>query len=140
MLYRNTRDNILKSAAKMPPENYAFKPAPEVRSFAAMLGHIADSQYRFCGAASGQMKPAPGVEKSQTTKEGVIAGLKESFAFCDAAYDSLTDASALEKVKWGQSERHRLFVLHFNAFHIMEHYGNIVTYLRIKGIVPPSSE
>lgn len=138
-LYTNVKNNILKSAEKMPESNYAFKPSPDVRSYVAVLGHVADSQYFFCGAAKGESKDS-NVEKEVTTKAGVIEALKASFAYCDAAYDGLTDAGGAAMMKFGKTERSKSGILNFNVAHDFEHYGNLVTYLRIKGIVPPSSE
>jgi uncharacterized damage-inducible protein DinB len=132
--------NILKSAEKMPEENYSFKPTPDVRSYAALLGHVADAQYMFCSAVSGD-KPTPAnVEKTKTSKADITAALQGAFAYCGKVYDSLNDESAAQVVKFFGGERSKLNVLQFNNIHNMEHYGNIVTYLRLKGIVPPSSE
>jgi uncharacterized damage-inducible protein DinB len=138
-LYTNVKTNILKSAEKMPESNYAFKPSPDVRNYGAVIGHITDSQYFFCGAAKGETKDS-NVEKEVTTKAGLIEALKASFAYCDAAYDSLTDANGAMMMKFGKGERSMSGILNFNLAHDFEHYGNLVTYLRIKGLVPPSSE
>jgi uncharacterized damage-inducible protein DinB len=80
-----------------------------------------------------------GVEKSKTTKADLQAALAESFKFCDAAFDGLTAARANEAIKFFLPNQTRLSVLAFNAAHDFEHYGNIVTYMRMKGMVPPSS-
>ncbi|GIU74751.1 MAG: hypothetical protein KatS3mg004_1838 [Bryobacteraceae bacterium] len=139
-LHDMVKNNILRSAEKMPEENYAFRPTPEVRSFGQLLGHIADAQYLFCSAVLGKPTPAPGVEKTKTSKADLIAALKEAFAYCDSAYAGMTDAKLAETVKFFGREQARATVLSFNTAHNNEHYGNIVTYLRMKGIVPPSSE
>lgn len=139
-LHDMVKNNILRSAEKMPEENYAFRPTPEVRSFRQLLGHIADAQYMFCSAVLGKPTPAPGVEKTKTSKADLIAALKEAFAYCDSAYAGMTDAKLAETVKFFGREQARATVLSFNTAHNNEHYGNIVTYLRMKGIVPPSSE
>lgn len=138
--WEGVRNNILRSAEKMPEENYAFKPVPEVRSFAQLLGHIADANYMICSAARGVARPQVQVEKTMTTKAQLVAAVKESAAFCDAGFADLTDAKAAEAVKMFGRERARLTVLNMNTSHDNEHYGNIVTYMRIKGLVPPSSE
>ena len=138
-LYTNVKGNILKSAEKMPEASYSFKPSPDVRNYGEVLGHIADSQYFFCGAAKGESKDSK-VEKEVKTKEGLVAELKKSFAYCDAAYDSLTDSNGAMMMKFGKGERSMTGILNFNVAHDFEHYGNLVTYLRIKGVVPPSSE
>lgn len=113
---------------------------PEVRSFGQIVGHVADAQYTFCSVVLGEKNPAPGIEKSKTTKADLIKGLNDGFAYCDKAYNGMTDAQAVEMVKFFGQDRAKLTVLSFNNAHNDEHYGNIVTYMRIKGLVPPSSE
>jgi uncharacterized damage-inducible protein DinB len=137
--YNADKNNILKSAEEMSEANYAFKPSPDVRTFGAVVGHIADSQYFFCGAALGESKDS-NAEKEITTKAGLIDALKKSFAYCDQAYDALTDANGAMMMKFGSGNRTVLGILNFNVEHDAEHYGNLVTYLRIKGLVPPSSQ
>jgi uncharacterized damage-inducible protein DinB len=132
---------IVAAAAKIPEDVYAFKPTPEVRSMGQLFGHIADANFGICGAASGQKPPMTDVEKTKTTKADLQAAVAESFKFCDAAYASLTDTSANETVKFFlPGTNTRLGVLGFNNAHAFEHYGNIVTYMRLKGMVPPSSQ
>ena len=139
-LYGMVKNNILRSAEKMPEENYSYKPTPDVRSFGQLLGHVADAQYLFCSAVLGKPPQPPSIEKSKTSKADLTQALKDAFAYCDQAYDSLTDAHAGDIVKFFGAERTKDTVLSFNMGHNFEHYGNIVTYLRLKGIVPPSSE
>lgn len=131
---------IERAAEKMPEEEYGFKPDPAVRSFGQILGHIADADYLFCSIALGEKNPSPQVEKTKTTKSDLTSALHDAFAYCSRAYDALTDASANDTVKAFNGERNKLGVLWFNASHNLEHYGNLVVYMRIKGIVPPSSE
>ena len=137
--YTVVKNYLLESAGKMPEENYGFKPAPRVRTFGQILGHVAEEQYFFCGAAKGEEKAAD-VEKTKTSKADLLLALKDSFAYCYAVYDSLTDGSAVEMVRRGQSQRTKVGILWGNTIHDNQHYGNIVTYLRIKGLVPPSTE
>jgi uncharacterized damage-inducible protein DinB len=139
-LYNLIKGNLVKAAEKMPEENYAFKPTPEVRSFGQIVGHIADAQYLFCSPVLGQENPKPGIEKSKTTKADLVQALNEAFAYCDKAYDGMIDAHAAEIVKFFGRDFAKLSVLSFNSAHNNEHYGNVVTYMRIKGLVPPSSE
>lgn len=138
-MYGAVKGYILKSADKMPEANYSFKPSPDVRSYGQILGHLIDDQYFFCGAALGEAKPSE-AEKKLTTKTELVAGLKVAFAYCDSAYDSLTDAKGGMLMKFGRGERTLSGILNFNVSHDFEHYGNLITYLRIKGLVPPSSE
>ena len=129
----------MKSAEKMPESNYAFKPSPEVRNYGAILGHLADDQYFFCSAAKGEKKDTK-IEKEVTSKAALMEELNKAFAYCDEAYDALTDAQGPTMMKFGRGERSLSGILNFNVAHDFEHYGNLITYLRIKGLVPPSSE
>ena len=138
--YTYAKTEVLKAAEKMPAENYSFRPTDDVRTFAEVLGHIADATYGICGGAIGQKGPGTSVEKTKKTKPEVIDALKEAFAFCDKAWDGMTTAKALETVKMFGGDKSRISVLDFNTGHTYEHYGNLATYLRIKRIVPPSSE
>jgi uncharacterized damage-inducible protein DinB len=138
-VYTSVKNNILRSAEKMPEENYGFKPAPRVRTFGQLLGHVAEEQYIFCGSVRGEQKAAD-IEKTKTSKADLLVALHESFSYCDAAYDGLTDAAAVEMVKVGAAEHTKLRMLWVNTVHDESHYGNMVTYLRIKGLVPPSTE
>jgi uncharacterized damage-inducible protein DinB len=139
-LYSIIKTNLTKAAEKMPEENYGFKPTPDVRSFGQIVGHVADAQYLFCSAALGEKNPAPGIEKSKTSKADLVKALNDAVAYCDKAYDGLTDAHAAEIVKFFGRDQAKLSVLAFNNAHSDEHYGNLVTYMRLKGLVPPSSE
>ncbi|MGZ5445874.1 MAG: DinB family protein [Thermoanaerobaculia bacterium] len=131
---------LLGSAEKMPEENYDFRPTESVRSFGQIVGHVADSQYLFCSMALGEKNPAPGIEKTRTSKADLVAALKDAFAYCDRAYDGMTDASAADIVKLMGRDTPKLSVLTVNSVHNAAHYGNLVTYLRMKNIVPPTSE
>jgi len=131
---------LLGSAEKMPEENYSFKPTDAVRSFGQVVGHVADAQYLFCSVALGEKNPAPKIEQTKTSKADLIAALKDAFAYCDKAYDGMTDASATQMVKLFGGDMPKPIVLTVNDMHASEHYGNLVVYLRLKNIVPPSSE
>ena len=139
LTYQQVKGYILKAADLMSEENYSFKPTPEVRSFGQLLGHIADAQYAFCASAMGAAPEPRGIEKSKTSKADLTAALKEAFAYCDGAYEKMTDANASETVKLFGRDRTRAGALAFNNAHDYEHYGNIVTYMRLKGMVPPST-
>ncbi len=140
MIYSMTKNDVLKSAEEMPEENYSFKPVSSVRTFGQLIGHVADAQYEFCSPVIGDDKQPPSIEKSKTSKADLIQALKDAFAYCDQAYNGMTDAHAVEMVKFYGRSLPTLTVLDFNNGHSSEHYGNLVTYLRIKGLVPPSSQ
>jgi uncharacterized damage-inducible protein DinB len=140
MFYLNAKQDILRSAEKMPENKYAFKPVDSVRSYGQVLAHVADGQYEFCGGAAGKHDDK-GIEQNAKTKADIVAALKAAFAYCDAIYAGMTDAKAAEMIPaFGGTKITRLSMLDFNVSHTMEHYGNLVTYLRIQGVVPPSSE
>jgi uncharacterized repeat protein (TIGR03803 family) len=138
-MFDRAKDNILKSAQMVPEKDYAFKPVDTVRNFGQIVGHVADAQYLFCSVALGEKNPAPNIEKTKTTKVDLVAALNDAFAYCDKAYSGMTDAHAADMVKFFGRDMAKLTVLSFNVAHNMEHYGNLVTYMRIKGMVPPSS-
>ena len=140
LIYGGVKAILLRSAEKMPEENYGFKPADTVRSFGQIVGHVADSQYYFCSVALGEKNPGLKIEQTKTSKADLVASLKDAFAYCDKAYDGMTDASAVETVKLFGSDMAKRDVLTANAMHGVEHYGNLIVYLRMKNIVPPSSE
>ncbi len=139
--FQTVRGYILKSAEKMAEADYGFKPTPEVRSFGSLLGHVANANYSMCARAAGEKSPAPGdIEKTKTTKAELVEALNGAFAYCDKVFGAMTDARGVEMVDFFGGKQPRLAVLAFNTAHTYEHYGNIVTYMRLKGLVPPSSE
>lgn len=131
---------IVAAAQKMPEENYSFKPAPEVRTFGQLVGHQADSAYYFCSQAAGEAPPVTGIEKGKTVKADLIAALKDAVAYCNKVYAAMTDVKGVETIKLMNLDMPKLTVLAANFAHTYEHYGNMATYMRIKGIVPPTSE
>jgi uncharacterized damage-inducible protein DinB len=142
--YDIIKGNTIKAAAMMPEEHYAFKPTEKVRSFGALVGHIADANYGFCSTVLGEKPPDGGfdrpIEKSKTTKADLEKALAASFAYCDKVHAGMTDTAGAAMVKSFFGEMAKLSVLEFNTHHDFEHYGNIVTYMRMKGLVPPSSK
>ena len=138
-VYEMVRTNIVKSAEKMPEDQYSFKPTDAVRSFGQLVGHLADANNNMCAASLGVANPNPGIEKAKTSKADLVAALKAAVDLCDKAYN-ITDAQAMEKIKYRNTERIRAGHLHYNAFHSNLHYGNLITYLRLKNLTPPSSE
>jgi uncharacterized damage-inducible protein DinB len=139
--YEGIRDYFIRAAEKMPEAEYAFKPTPEVRSFAQQIAHVADDQYNLCAPARGESRKASytDIESRLSKKAELIPALKEAFAYCDAAYGALTDANGTESAMGGKM-RSRFSMLNWNLWHTWEHYGNIVVYMRMKGLVPPTSE
>jgi uncharacterized damage-inducible protein DinB len=133
-------DNITKAAEQMPEADYAYKPVATVRSFGELIGHVAGSQHLICAAALGEPQPAEdAVEKSAKTKAALVTALKESTEHCKKAY-AITAANGAMSVELFGGKNTRFGALALNAVHDGEHYGNIVTYMRMKGMVPPSSQ
>lgn len=140
MMYRGVKAILLRSAELMPEEHYGFKPTETVRSFGQILGHVADAQYTFCSIVLGEKRPAFKVEETKTSKADLTGALKDVGTYCDRAYDGMTDASAVERVKLMGGESPKLGALGVNNTHTIEHYGNLIVYMRMKGIVPPTSD
>ena len=138
--YARLKTILVSSAEKMPEENYSFKPTDAVRSYGQIVGHVADAQYMFCSISLGEKNPGLKIEQTKTTKADLIAALKDAVAYCDKAYDNMTDASGSQMVKLFDLDMPKLGVLNVNNMHDMEHYGNLVVYMRLKNIVPPTSE
>jgi uncharacterized damage-inducible protein DinB len=131
---------LLKTAEKVPEPIWAFRPTPEVRTFGQIIGHVADSNLAICGAAAGEKAPPVNAEKSLTTKADLSKALADSFAYCDKVIAGMDDKKGSETIKFFGGMQARAMVLAFNTAHDYEHYGNLVTYMRINKIVPPSSE
>jgi hypothetical protein len=139
--YRGIRDIIIRAAEKMPEAKYGFRPSPDVRSFGQQIAHVADDQFNLCAPAKGEVRKDPYThfEDTLTSKADLVAALKQGFAYCDTAYDAMTDAGG-SQLSNSAKGRSRLSMLNWNLWHTWEHYGNIVVYLRMNGIVPPTSE
>jgi uncharacterized damage-inducible protein DinB len=131
---------VARTAEKVPEDLYSFKPTPEVRSIAQLLGHIADSQFGMCAAAAGEKPPQTGIEKTLNSKAQLSKAVADSNAYCDKVIAGMDDKKGMEVIQFFTGPTPRLHVLTFNIAHSYEHYGNLVTYMRLKGIVPPSSE
>lgn len=140
--YDYGKRNIIGAAEKMPAENFSFKPTPEVRSFAELFGHIINTNYFACAALKGEgnTHKDDDFEKTAKTKEEVVKAVKAVFDYCDGAFKNLTDGTLKETTKSGTRDVPKASPVVLVVAHDMEHYGNIVTYMRLKGIVPPSSE
>jgi hypothetical protein len=138
--YTRVKNNFIKAAEKMPEENYGFKPMPEMQSFQERVVHIAASSMGPCSTLKGEPKTID--QKSLKSKADVVAALKDAFSTCDAVIDNLTDADAVTMVSAGGrgGQRSKLGMAYGLVGHTNELYGYICVYMRLKGIVPPSSE
>jgi uncharacterized damage-inducible protein DinB len=137
--YTSIKNNLTAMAAKMPPESYDFKATPDVRTFGATIAHIADTQMRTCAMIVGEQKTVDAASK--TAKNDLVAALQASFDECDAAWNSINDSTAQQLVGGGRMQRSKLGSMIASVIvHDNEEYGYLSVYLRLKGVVPPSSD
>jgi uncharacterized damage-inducible protein DinB len=138
--YEQVKGWIIRSAEMMPEENYSFRPTEDVRSFGELIGHLANAGYFFCSTVLDEDSPnAVNIEETVSGKAELVEALKTGFAYCDKAY-AIAEMKAMGDVTFFGQEGSRLWVMIFNVTHDFEHYGNLVTYLRMNGITPPSSQ
>jgi uncharacterized damage-inducible protein DinB len=133
------KTNLSKTAVKVPEDLYSFRPTPQVRSFSELIGHVADANFMICAVAAGEKPPQGGFEK-KTSKAELTKAIDDSIAYCDKVTAALDDAKGAGIVQLFGQSMPKLSVIYFNIEHCNEHYGNLVTYMRLKNIVPPSSE
>jgi uncharacterized damage-inducible protein DinB len=134
------KGNVTAAATAMPENEYSFKPVPEVRSFGQIVGHLANEHYGICSAAKGEKNPKDGTDFEKTTaKADLLKALAESVAYCDGTFAAASDKTAFDQVDLFGSKFTKLRALELNVTHDAEHYGNFVTYMRLKGHFPPTS-
>lgn len=139
-LFEITKDNIMASAEMLDEDLYAFRPTDEVRSMGELFAHIANAQYSFCSAAAGESSPATeNFEQTRTSKASIIEALEMGFGYCEGVFSRMTDDTGGRTLTFFGSPNTAFGVLAFNSAHNYEHYGNLVTYMRLNGITPPSS-
>lgn len=145
-MHATIRRDIAEAAEVMPADDFGFKPTPEVRTFGQLVGHVINANFFFCSQAKGAVRPTTTNFERVADKAALVKGLTDALAYCDAVYDSTTDADFTQAVTVAgfpgmnpTTATTRGAVLMFNTTHNNEHYGNIVVYLRLKGKVPPST-
>jgi hypothetical protein len=139
--YARVKVNVIKAAENMPTEDYAFKPTPDIRIFARVVNHVTEAQFRSCGSANGVAAADIVKPPADTADKAVIVdALKASFAECDKAYAALSDANLTEMITVGPAKRSRIGLAWGNVSHDNEQYATLALYMRLKGLVPPSSE
>ena len=135
-----TKTNIMATAEILDDELYAYRPTDEVRSSGELLAHIAGAQFAFCGGAAGDANAnSENFEETRTRKADIIEALEQGFAYCERLFARTTDAGVAAEASFFGAPNTVGGILAFNSAHNYEHYGNLVTYMRINGIVPPSS-
>ena len=123
--FNEVNDWVTKAADMVPADKYNYKPVDTVRTFGQLIAHITDSYNYFCAHGVGnKVEWADPIEKGATDKDTVLPKLKEAVGRCNTAYGSST------------SQFRPLFT---NIGHTSLHYGNIITYMRMLGLKPPSS-
>ena len=135
--YTVRKGDLMKAADRMPADAYDFKPTPDVRTFGQLIAHIADAQMSFCSGAKG--KPSRLNAASKTSKSDLVAALKASFDECDGVFDTTTDAIATQMIKSGDTEHSKFWALLYATLHDNEEYGYLAVYLRLKELIPPST-
>jgi uncharacterized damage-inducible protein DinB len=137
-LYDMVKGELIKSAELMPEADYAFKPTPAVRSYGQLIGHMANANYAMCSTAKGEKSPAAQDFEKTTAKAALVKALKDALAYCDPVY-KLADAQLSAPAELFGIKMSRMGFAFLNVTHDNLHYGNIITYLRLKGLTPPSS-
>lgn len=136
--WNRTKNNLIAAAEKMDEANYDFKPTPESQSFKVLVAHTADSAMGVCSGFNGDPKKLGAASK--TSKADLVEAIKTAMAECDKAYGALTDAKATEMIEFRGGQRSRLGVLYGNTIHMEHEYAQMAVHLRLKGVVPPSSD
>ncbi len=140
-LHDRIREDVVRSAERMPAEHFDFQPTPDVRTFGQLVGHVATNLYVMCAAAGAENNPDPAlVEQTVSGKADLVDALKAAYGYCEQALASLNDVNGLNTVTAASREGTRLSFLVAAIEHTSLHYGNMVTYMRLKGLVPASSD
>jgi hypothetical protein len=140
-VYQGFRGFVIRSAEMLPEADFNFRPVTTVRTFGQIIGHLINENNYICATALGEPNPIEGKDFEKTTsKAALVQALKDSYTVCDRAYKISATQAGMQATLFGSMKGTRLWVLVLNASHNGEHYGNLITYLRIKGLVPPSSQ
>lgn len=139
--YQNVQRNLAEAAEKMPDDQYGFKPTADIRPFGQLVAHVALAQFGTCAAFKGEPNPKKDEKEEATrTKAEAMALLKASAAYCEPLVTALTDTTAAELTKVGQNQGAKGLLPVSLVAHGNEMYGTMAVYLRLKGIVPPTTE
>lgn len=132
--------NLREAAEKVPEDKYSFKPSQDVRNFGQEVGHDVNAEYNFCARAKGEPNPnKENYEDGKRSKAELIKALAASIEYCSSLFNGATDKSMLEIVGQGPQAQPRAAVIAANTAHSNETYGTMVPYMRMNGIVPPST-
>lgn len=137
--YDLVKGHLLKAAAQVPEDKYSYQPTKDVRTMGQLFGHVANASIAICTTATGAKPAAAADAEKLPNKAAIQKAVADAFAVCDKSMASITAANANETVNLFGMTHTRVGAMAFNAAHLFEHYGNIVTYMRLNGMVPPSS-
>ena len=140
--HNTVQADLVAAAELMPEDKYGFRATPDTKPFGQIVAHIALSRFGSCAALLGKENPQRGVrEEAPRTKAEAVALLKDAGALCSTAFDQLTDPALTEFVKVGANKNDvaKGVFLAGELMHGNEIYGTMAVYLRLQGIVPPST-
>jgi uncharacterized damage-inducible protein DinB len=136
-------EEVISAAEAMPADKYNFAPTggdfKGVRTFAQQITHIASAQYFFFGGFGTKPTIDPKSLDKLTSKDDIVKALKDSFAFAQQAAGTITAENAFEEIAEKDGTNTRAGITAFSLAHTNDHYGQMVVYLRMNGIVPPAS-
>jgi uncharacterized damage-inducible protein DinB len=147
---------FVSAAEAMPEDKYNFSPVSlnipnsdykGVRTFAEEVKHVAATNYLLWGPITGDKSPLPADSPNDNgpsalkSKAEIVKYLKDSFALGHKAAKTLTEKTVMDQVAspFGQGQTSKLFLATFTVGHAFDHYGQMVEYLRMNGIIPPAS-
>ena len=137
---QHIRAMFTQAVPQMSEADFAFKPTPQVRSFGQLLAHVAETNYWFCAAAMGEAQPVSNIEKTRTTRADITKALEESFVYCARAFESMNDPANVNRAVTFHGQPNTAgALLNFRNYHSLLHWGNAITYLRLRGKVPPTA-
>ena len=137
--YKTIRQNLVEAAQAMPEEHYGFRLTPEQRPFGEWIGHTAMGNLMYCAIVKGETPPDTGRLHQLTAKADLVEAIQKSFDYCDKALKGMTDQKALGEITVGGKKVYPVQGMIGLVASGNEHYGNLVGYLRSKGITPPST-
>jgi hypothetical protein len=131
--------NLKESAEAVPAPRYSFKPSPDVKTFAGEMGHAANTHYFFCARLKGEANPNKNDYEKETDKDTLVKAVTASNDYCSSIINGATDKWLMEMIGQGPQAQPRAAWLAAHIAHSNETYGTVVPYMRMSGVVPPST-
>lgn len=132
-----SRRQLVGIAEAMPADKYAYRPTPDVRSFGEIINHVAGEGRMEMEAVGGAQPGAPERYDALRDRAAIVRALSEYFDYGTTVLADMTDQQAIEMVTLRERQSPRWAVVVGAIGHNKEHFGNLVTYLRLNGITPP---